>query len=83
MQLAWERDGRPWPRARPRLETASACLLLPHARARHRTENGKCFEEVVLDGVIAGERSWREKTDIDVHTGIYRDPETQTILSMR
>ncbi|KAI8466546.1 MAG: mitochondrial NADH:ubiquinone oxidoreductase 32 kDa subunit [Monoraphidium minutum] len=49
----------------------------------HRTENGKAFEEVVLDEAIAGERSWREKTDIDVHQGIYRDPQTQTILSMR
>jgi hypothetical protein len=31
----------------------------------------------------AGERAWRDKTDIDVHQGIYRDPQTQTILSMR
>lgn len=49
----------------------------------HKIENGKAFEEIVLDEAIAGERSWREKTDIDVHQGIYRDPQTQTILSMR
>jgi hypothetical protein len=31
----------------------------------------------------AGERAWREKSDIDVHQGIYRDADTQAILSMR
>lgn len=49
----------------------------------HRIENGKVFEELVLDKIISGERSWREKTDIDVHQGILRDSQTQTILSMR
>lgn len=51
--------------------------------AEHRNENGKAFEELVLDEVIAEERSWREKSDIDVHQGIYRDSQTQAILSMR
>ncbi|KIY95938.1 transferase [Monoraphidium neglectum] len=49
----------------------------------HKTENGKVFEELVLDATIAGERAWREKTDSDVHQGIYRDPQTQVLLSMR
>lgn len=49
----------------------------------HRTENGKAFEELLLDAAVARERRWRERTDIDVHQGIYRDPQTQAILSMR
>ncbi len=48
-----------------------------------RIENGKIFEELAVDAAIAEERSWREKTDIDVHQGIYRDPKSQTIVSMR
>jgi hypothetical protein len=38
---------------------------------------------VVLDKVIAEERAWRDKTDIDLHQGVLRDPQTQAILSMR
>lgn len=49
----------------------------------HRMENYKSFEEVSLDKIIAHEREWRSGTDIDVHQGIYRDPQTQVILSMR
>ncbi|GBF89259.1 gamma carbonic anhydrase, mitochondrial [Raphidocelis subcapitata] len=54
-----------------------------HLAQEHKTENGKAFEELVVDGVISGERAWREKSDIDVHQGVYRDPDTQAILSMR
>jgi hypothetical protein len=46
-------------------------------------ENGKVFEEVFADKVIAEERAWREHTDIDEHQGIYRDRETQGIISIR
>jgi hypothetical protein len=84
-------------RGQPRVRESPPSIRLCAARARQpslrpptpprpplpRIENGKAFEEVLLDSVIAGERSWREKSDIDVHQGIYRDAETQTILSMR
>ena len=55
----------------------------PPPRRAPRVENGKAFEELVVDGVITRERAWREKSDIDVHQGVYRDTETQTILSLR
>eukprot|EP00877_Chromochloris_zofingiensis_P011310 jgi/Chrzof1/6432/Cz18g10140.t1 len=54
-----------------------------HLAMVHRTENSKAFEEVYLDKKIIDERSWRERSDIDVHQGIFRDPETELILSMR
>lgn len=50
---------------------------------QHRVENGKLFEEVVLDKVIAEEREWRSKTDIDVQMGIARDEKTQLVLAVR
>ncbi len=46
-------------------------------------ENGKAFEEVVLDKLIQSERAWRDGTDNDEHLGIGRDPQTQAILSLR
>jgi len=49
----------------------------------HKIEAEKAFEEVYLDRRVAEERSWRQPTDIDVHQGILRDPETQAIISMR
>lgn len=48
-----------------------------------RIENGKAFEEIVLDKVIAEEREWRSKTDIDVQMGIARDDKTQLVLASR
>jgi hypothetical protein len=48
-----------------------------------RIENGKMFEEVYLDKVIAEEREWRSKTDIDVQMGIARDDKTQLVLASR
>eukprot|EP00879_Flechtneria_rotunda_P000838 GHRR01000963.1.p1 GENE.GHRR01000963.1~~GHRR01000963.1.p1 ORF type:complete len:310 (+),score=93.64 GHRR01000963.1:189-1118(+) len=51
--------------------------------AEHRIENGKVFEEVYLDKVIAEERLWRSKTDIDLHMGIARDDQTQLVLATR
>ena len=48
-----------------------------------RIENGKVFEEVYLDKVIAEERDWRGKTDIDVQMGIARDEKTQLVLASR
>jgi carbonic anhydrase/acetyltransferase-like protein (isoleucine patch superfamily) len=49
----------------------------------HRIENGKMFEEIVLDKVIAEEREWRSKTEIDVQMGIARDEKTQLVLAAR
>lgn len=49
----------------------------------HRIENGKMFEEVYLDKVIAEEREWRSKTDLDVQMGIARDDKTQLVLATR
>jgi hypothetical protein len=48
-----------------------------------RIENGKMFEEVYLDKVIAEEREWRSKTDLDVQMGIARDDKTQLVLATR
>jgi len=69
--VAWQRDQQ-------------ACnlwflLLSPPCRI----ENGKMFEEVFLDKVIAEEREWRSKTDIDVQMGIARDEKTQLVLATR
>jgi gamma-carbonic anhydrase len=49
----------------------------------HADENGKAFEELVVDKKAERERGWRAPTDLDVHQGIARDPRTQLILSMR
>jgi carbonic anhydrase/acetyltransferase-like protein (isoleucine patch superfamily) len=49
----------------------------------HLIENGKAFEEVALDDQVWDERAWRWGTDIDEHTGVLRDPQTQAIISMR
>lgn len=49
----------------------------------HMIENGKAFEEIVLDKVIAEEREWRSKTDLDVQMGIARDEKTQLVLASR
>jgi hypothetical protein len=50
---------------------------------RHRVENGKWFEELLLDGVIKEEREWRDGTDIDAQMGIARDPKTQLVQAVR
>jgi hypothetical protein len=41
------------------------------------------FEEVFLDKIIAEEREWRSRTDIDLHMGIARDEQTQLVLASR
>lgn len=55
-------------------------MCTPH---HHRIENCKKFEEVYLDKVIAEERDWRSKTDLDVQMGIARDDKTQLVLATR
>ena len=62
---------------------SSAAANYGAAARAHQSENAKAFEELLLDQRIAQERAWREKSDIDAHQGIYRDPQTQAILSMR
>lgn len=57
------------------------CVLCAHCHCR--IENGKMFEEIVLDKVIAEEREWRSKTEIDVQMGIARDEKTQLVLAAR
>lgn len=51
--------------------------------AEHKVENEKPFETLVLDAKILEERQEREGTDIDVHIGIYRDPQTQAVINYR
>lgn len=46
-------------------------------------ENGKVFEEVYLDHVIAEEREWRPRSGVDLRMGIARDEQTQLVLAMR
>lgn len=59
------------------------CCAPPCPAVLCRVENGKMFEEIYLDKVIAEERSWRSKTDIDVQMGIARDDKTQLVLASR
>jgi gamma-carbonic anhydrase len=62
---------------------ASSAVNYQRLAREHADENGKAFEELVVDKKAEGERSWRQPTDLDVHQGIARDPRTQLILSMR
>jgi gamma-carbonic anhydrase len=49
--------------------------------ADHSDENCKQFEELVVDRKIYEEKVLRGNSEIDVHMGIHRDPQTQGILS--
>lgn len=51
--------------------------------AEHHLENVKSFEDVELDRAILHERTVREGTEYDLHLGIFRDPQTQLVLSKK
>lgn len=69
--------------AEERAFVAASAANYAKLAAEHRIENGKLFEELVLDRHIAAEREWRARTDIDLHMGIARDEQTQLVLATR